>query len=209
MKAKDYGLIVHSEDFNEILNVMTPEEAGELFKNMIRAFLGDELKVFDDRYLNLASEKLCGRVIREKELSSQRAIAGAIGGKASKEKAKDKQKESKNKANEKQKQAPNTNNQIPITNKKNIYGANNNVLLTDEELEKLKIKFPADYQGRIDDLSYYLSSKEVKYASHYMTILSWARKETKGGKVIKTNQFTQINKSDIDFDALEHKLVKN
>lgn len=207
---KDYGLIIHPEDFDEILNVMTPEEAGEIFKNLIRAFKGDELKVFEDRYMNLASDKLCGRVIREKELSSQRAIAGAIGGSKSKPKAKSKQIESKDKANGKQKKPPITNNQIPITNNqiKNIYGANQNVLLTDEEFEKLKSKFP-DYKTRIDDLSFYLSSKGVKYASHYMTILSWARKEEKGGKVIKTNQFTQISKSDIDFDDLEKKLVKN
>lgn len=205
----DFGLIVHSEDFNEILTVMTPEEAGELFKNMIRAFLGEELKVFDDRYLNLASDKICGRVIREKELSSQRAIAGALGGKANKGKAKAKQTESKTKANEKQKKAPNTYNQIPITNKKNIYGANNNVLLTDEELEKLKTKFPLDYQTRIDDLSFYLSSKGAKYASHYMTILSWARKDEKGGKVIKTNQFTKMNnRPSEDYGDLE-RFVKN
>lgn len=204
----DFGLIVHSEDFNEILTVMTPEEAGELFKNMIRAFLGEELKVFDDRYLNLASDKICGRVIREKELSSQRAIAGALGGKANKGKAKAKQTESKTKAKEKQNKAPNTNNLIPITNKKNIYGANNNVLLTDEEFEKLKNKFP-DYQTRIDDLSFYLSSKGAKYESHYMTILSWARKENKQTKVVTKNQFTNMTKSDIDFDDLERKLVKN
>ena len=92
--------------------------------------------------------------------------------------------------------------------KKNIYGANNNVLLTDEEFEKLKNKFP-DYQTRIDDLSFYLSSKGAKYESHYMTILSWARKENKQTKVVTKNQFTNMTKSDIDFDDLERKLVKN
>jgi len=92
--------------------------------------------------------------------------------------------------------------------KKNIYGANNNVLLTDEEFEKLKNKFP-DYQTRIDDLSFYLSSKGAKYESHYMTILSWARKESKQTKVVTKNQFTNMTKSDIDFDDLERKLVKN
>lgn len=93
--------------------------------------------------------------------------------------------------------------------KKNIYGANNNVLLTDEELESLKNKFP-DYLMRIDDLSFYLASTGKTYKSHYMTILSWARKEGKGSKVVKQNQFTQgVMSNDIDFDALEKKLVKN
>ena len=104
----EYGMITHPEDFNEILEVMTAEEAGELYKNMIRAFLGQELKVFEDRYLNLACEKLCGRVTREREISAQKALVGAIGGKkggapignqnASKNKAETKQKQSKNKA---------------------------------------------------------------------------------------------------------------
>lgn len=200
-----YGLIVHPEDFDEILNVMTPEEAGHIFKNMIRAFQGDEIEVFDDRYLNLATGKLCGRVIREREVSEQRAIAGALGG----SKAKTKQNESKNKAKGKQNKPPITNNQIPITNKKNIYGANNNVLLTDEELESLKSRFP-DYLMRIDDLSFYLASTGKTYKSHYMTILSWARKDEKGAKVVKDNQFTKgVMHHDIDFDALEKKLVKN
>ena len=82
-------------------------------------------------------------------------------------------------------------------------------MLTDEEIEKLKAKFP-DYLKRIDDLSFYISSKGAKYASHYMTILSWARNDEKGGKVIKTNQFTQgVEKRDIDFSELEKKLIKN
>lgn len=92
---------------------------------------------------------------------------------------------------------------------KKIYGANQNVLLADDEIQKLKEQFP-DYLTKIDDLSFYLASTGKKYKSHYMTILSWARKEAKGGKVVKTNQFTQgVLHHDIDFDALEKKLVKN
>ena len=60
-------------------------------------------------------------------------------------------------------------------------GANQNVLLTDEELEKLKERFP-DWQRRIDDLSYYIASTGKTYSSHYMTILNWARAdEPRGG----------------------------
>lgn len=95
-----------------------------------------------------------------------------------------------------------------IKEKKNIYGANQNVLLTDEEIGKLKSQFP-DYLTKIDDLSFYMASTGKKYKDHYLTILAWARKENKGGKVIKTNQFTQMTKSDIDFEDLEKKLIKN
>ena len=92
--------------------------------------------------------------------------------------------------------------------KKNIYGTNQNVLLTDEEFEKLKTQFP-DYQTKIDDLSFYLASTWKKYSSHYMTILNWARKESKGGKVIKTNQFTKMtNRPSEDYGDLE-RFVKN
>ena len=60
---------------------------------------------------------------------------------------------------------------------KREYGENKNVLLTDDELQKLQQKFPKDWKRRIDDLSFALSSKGYKYESHYFTILNWARKD--------------------------------
>ena len=60
---------------------------------------------------------------------------------------------------------------------KHKYGEYNNVLLTDEELEKLNNEF-ADLDQRIERLSEYIASKGTKYKSHYATIKSWARKET-------------------------------
>lgn len=60
---------------------------------------------------------------------------------------------------------------------KHKYGEYNNVLLTDEELEKLNNEF-ADLDERIERLSEYIASKGTKYKSHYATIKSWARKET-------------------------------
>ena len=52
-----------------------------------------------------------------------------------------------------------------------------NVKLTEEELEKLKERFPYDWQERIDRLSAYMQSKGKRYKSHYATILTWARKD--------------------------------
>lgn len=60
---------------------------------------------------------------------------------------------------------------------KNIYGEFKNVKLTDKEFEKLKTKFPLDYQERIETLSAYIASKGKKYKSHYATILNWARRD--------------------------------
>ena len=61
------------------------------------------------------------------------------------------------------------------------YGLYNNVLLTDEDMDKLKEEFPTDYQERIDRLSEYIESKGAKYKNHLATIRAWGRrdKETK------------------------------
>ena len=59
---------------------------------------------------------------------------------------------------------------------KHKYGEYNNVLLTDEELDKLKSEYP-DWEARIERLSSYIASKGTKYKSHYATIRNWARKD--------------------------------
>ncbi len=64
---------------------------------------------------------------------------------------------------------------------KHKYGEYKNVLLTDDELQKLKTEY-SDYADRIERLSSYVESTGKKYKSHYATIRNWARKdaETKG-----------------------------
>ena len=71
----------------------------------------------------------------------------------------------------------------PIKGKpvKHKYGEYRNVLLTDEELDKLKTKFP-DWEDRIENLSLYIESKGARYKSHYATILSWARRDISKGQ---------------------------
>lgn len=69
--------------------------------------------------------------------------------------------------------APKPKKEKPVKHK---YGEYKNVLLTDDELEKLKDRFP-DWQDRIERLSLYIESKGAKYKSHYATILSWDRRE--------------------------------
>ena len=61
---------------------------------------------------------------------------------------------------------------------KRKYGQFENVLLTDDEYEKLKSRFP-DYETKIENLSSYIASKGAKYKSHYATILNWSRKDDK------------------------------
>ena len=64
-----------------------------------------------------------------------------------------------------------------------------NVYLTEEELEKLKERFPYDWQVRIERLSEYVASKGKRYKSHYATILSWANKESKAPQERKKYDF--------------------
>ena len=61
---------------------------------------------------------------------------------------------------------------------KHKYGEYKNVLLSDEDMEKLKTEFPNDYLNRIERLSEYIASTGKKYKSHLATLRAWARKET-------------------------------
>jgi predicted phage replisome organizer len=65
----------------------------------------------------------------------------------------------------------------PSAPQKHKYGEYKNVLLTDEEYEKLQNEFPNDYEERIERLSSYIASKGAKYKNHLATIRNWARKD--------------------------------
>lgn len=66
--------------------------------------------------------------------------------------------------------------------KKKKYGEFNNVLLTDEECQKLNAKFGVDVSDKIEALSSGIESKGYKYRSHYAAILSWERREQRQKK---------------------------
>ena len=56
------------------------------------------------------------------------------------------------------------------------YGEYKNVLLTDEEMDKLITEF-SDWEERIERLSSYMASTGKSYKSHLATIRNWARKD--------------------------------
>lgn len=60
---------------------------------------------------------------------------------------------------------------------KYTHGEFQNVLLTEDELAKLKEKFPSTWEQKIENLSQYIASKGKNYKSHYATILNWARRD--------------------------------
>lgn len=136
------------------------------------------------------------------DTSVKRANAGQIGGsnnkKQNKTKANEKQNESKIEANEKQNESQAEaindymindymiNDQV-INEKEKIdkkekpqrhkYGQYHNVMLSDDEMEKLKVEFPVDWEERIERVSEYCASKGVKYKNYLATIRTWARKD--------------------------------
>ena len=87
------------------------------------------------------------------------------------------------------------------------YGAYQNVLLSDSEMEKLKTEFPSDYQNRIERLSEYIASTGKSYKSHLATIRSWARRDGEKQKE-RENKYTNFNQRDYDFAELERELLK-
>lgn len=80
---------------------------------------------------------------------------------------------------------------------KHKYGEYANVLLTDEELGKLKEAYP-DWPERIERLSGYIASTGKRYKSHYATIRNWAKKDGEAQPVIRRERtaYPKPNKAD-------------
>lgn len=57
------------------------------------------------------------------------------------------------------------------------YGAYKNVLLSDEDMAKVKNEFSSDYEDRIERLSEYMASTGKGYKNHLATIRNWAKRD--------------------------------
>jgi cob(I)alamin adenosyltransferase len=93
------------------------------------------------------------------------------------------------------------------------------VLLTDDELEKLKAEY-SDYEERIERLSSYVASTGKPYKSHYATIRNWARKDAEKPvrkevvpswiKKTPKNSFNSFSQQrDYDYGEIEKGLFEN
>lgn len=78
---------------------------------------------------------------------------------------------------------------------KHKYGEYKNVLLTDEQYENLKEKFPFNYEEKIRNLDEGIELKGYKYKNHYLAILKWASKDN--------------NKQETDLQRAYKRLVEN
>lgn len=72
--------------------------------------------------------------------------------------------------------------------KRHKYGSYKNVMLSDDDMEKLKEEFH-DYQERIERLSEYIASTGKSYKSHLATIRAWSRKEKPSQEPVKKNKY--------------------
>jgi len=108
----------------------------------------------------------------------------------------------------------------PVKKSKSVkhkYGEYNNVLLTDDELKKLKTEY-SDYEERIERLSSYVASTGKAYKSHYATIRNWARKDAEKQPIRKEivpswmNKkpgFNDFKQNTYDFEELEKDILEN
>ena len=88
---------------------------------------------------------------------------------------------------------------------KHHHGEYGNVLLTDEELEKLKARF-TDYKERIKRLDEGIEMKGYKYKSHYLAILKWAEKDAQGKPNFMAEEEMKVE--DVDLEELRKRVFK-
>lgn len=74
------------------------------------------------------------------------------------------------------------------------HGEYQNVLLSDDDLEKLKAEFPADWDQRIQRLSEYMASSGKSYKNHLATIRNWARRDKPAAKAAGGEDMIDLDK---------------
>lgn len=74
------------------------------------------------------------------------------------------------------------------------HGEYQNVLLSDDDLDKLKAEFPADWDQRIQRLSEYMASSGKSYKNHLATIRNWARRDKPAAKHAGGEDMTDLDK---------------
>ena len=72
---------------------------------------------------------------------------------------------------------PNTNKTKTAKTIKHRFGEYGHVFLSDADVEKLKSKFPSDWEQRIKALDEGIELKGYKYKNYYLAILSWAKRD--------------------------------
>lgn len=92
------------------------------------------------------------------------------------------------------------------------YGEYKNVLLTDEQLRKLKEEFPDDWEQRIDRVSEYCELSGKTYKNYLATIRAWARKDKQTPKkqarsYARQEQLPDWAKDPVDYSSNKPKVT--
>ena len=185
MGWEGYGIyFAFIEVLSEQSNYMFPSKAVAslelglgVAKPLLDDFLSEAVSVglLKEKDDYIFSESLLRRMEIKAERSKKLSLAGRKGGlKAARLKQESKQGSSIKGKERKGKEIKGK----EIKEKKNTYGEFNNVLLSDTEKKKLVAKFgETDTDYWIEKVSEYCERTGKEYASHYLTILSWERKE--------------------------------
>lgn len=213
-KPKAFQIFI---DTRGMVDLLSDEEAGQLFKALFAHADGDEDEPELDKIVAVAAYPMMQQIDRDREkyedICEKRANVGRIGGEAKASKSNQNVAKASNCQNDVAKgskscQYKNKDEDKKEYKEKSIkekYGVFENVLLTKEEHSKLKEQF-SDYQERIDRLSEYIASTGKSYKSHYATILSWARKDKKEKPPDKKRgSMFSTNGSSFDLAAYERK----
>ena len=187
-------------DFAEVIEPLSDAERGRLFMSMLQYASTGEAGTLSgaERFVWPIAKQNIDRTRVEAE---RNAVCGSKGGRPKKPAETDlnrkkpaetdlnRKKADKDKDKDKDKDniippiSPNGD-IVPLEGerpRKHKYGEYKNVLLTDDEFEKLKAEY-ADYLDRIERLSSYIASTGKTYKSHYATIRNWARADAEKGR---------------------------
>lgn len=86
-----------------------------------------------------------------------------------------------------------------VADTKHKYGLYKNVLLTNDQLEKIKKEFPNDWEERIERVSEYCASTGKKYKDYLATIRNWARNEKQ--KIEPAKHVGRVEEYNATYDA--------
>lgn len=211
--------LMYSE-WQPLLEGMSDEQAGQLFKKIYAYQTGKEYEIQDALILgvfNMIKAKFdTDRKLYDEKCEKNR-VNGAKGGRPKKQE-KPKETERKAKETKRLEEKPKAKKEEP---KKNSYGEYQNVKLTDEEYKRLNTKFgEGNTAEAIRILDTYIGSlspakkKEYLKKDHNLCMQNWVYGEVDKRKgqakpVQRNNSFNNFQQRGYDFSALEKRLVEN
>ena len=166
-------------------------DGGEIYLSQLNELVGSETEYAIQKRLQRAKEDNVQKLSGKGRLELEKEIEKEI----EKELDKDIEKETKKKN--------------PPRHK---YGEYKNVLLNDEQLEKLKEEFPNDWEQRIDRVSEYCELSGKTYKNYLATIRAWARKDKQTPKkqarsYARQEQLPDWAKEPVDYSSNKPKVT--